>query len=231
MPEQSPSSLPSAKLNAAIQLHLGQQLQAIYGDPTAEALPFELRGLIKRLEETIQAQAEPIDQAFVAGIMAAVLPLRTFALSLTRNVDTAEDLVQATMLRAIRHRRNFQDGTNLEAWLFTILRNDYLSGLRKRKREVEDTDGSYVAKLVSIPEQPGRLDFQDFHAALNKLPADMRQAVMLIGAEGMSYEQAAEALNVAVGTVKSRVNRARAKLAELLGLDSSDPGGSRTARA
>ena len=110
-----------------------------------------------------------------------------------------------------------------------ILRNDYLSDLRKRKREVEDADGSYAATLISIPEQPGHLDLQDFHEALAKLPAEMRQAIMLVGAEGQSYEQAAETLNVAVGTIKSRVNRARAKLAELLQFDGSDPGGGRLA--
>jgi RNA polymerase sigma-70 factor (ECF subfamily) len=210
---------------------LGQQLHAIYGDPVDVPLPLELRELVRRLEEVMQALAEPLDPAFFQGIIAAAQPLRTFAISLTRNTEAAEDLVQGTMLRAIRHRKSFKEGTNLEAWLFTILRNDYLSLLRKRKREVEDTDGSYAATLTSIPEQLGRLDLQDLQAALSRLPRDMREAIMLVGAEGMSYEQAADVLHVAVGTIKSRVNRARTKLAELLQLDASDPRGGRASSA
>jgi len=219
----------SATLTAEIQDHLGQELRAIYGDPGSDRLPVELRSLLERLKTVFLAQVEPANEEFLNGIMTAVQPLRAFAISLTRNVDAAEDLVQTTLLRAIRGRDRFQPGTNLEAWLFTILRNDYLSDLRKRKREVEDADGSYAATLISIPEQPGHLDLQDFHEALAKLPAEMRQAIMLVGAEGQSYEQAAETLNVAVGTIKSRVNRARAKLAELLQFDGSDPGGGRLA--
>ena len=90
----------------------------------------------------------------------------------------------------------------------------------RRKREVEDADGSYAARLKTHPDQQSHLDFEDFRAALATLPLDQREALLLVGAQGTSYEEAAEICNVAVGTVKSRVNRARSKLALLLDLTS-----------
>ena len=111
-------------------------------------------------------------------------------------------------------------GTNINAWLFTILRNLFHSEYRKQRREVEDADGSYAARLKTHPEQQAHLDFDDFRAALAKLSADHREALLLVGAEGLSYEEAAAVCGVAVGTIKSRVNRARARLAELLNVQS-----------
>lgn len=119
-------------------------------------------------------------------------------------------------MRAWDHHDRFQRGTNLNAWLFTILRNLFHSEYRKRSREVPDPDGTYASQLQSPPEQDARLDLQDFQHALAKLPADQREALLLIGAEGFSYEDAAAICNVAVGTIKSRVNRARTRLDELL---------------
>src|ERR1700694_3454317 len=155
--------------------------------------------------------------------MLGVVPsLRAFAMSLCGNVDRADDLVQETLLRAIANINSFEPGTNMSAWLFTILRNLFRSEYRKRRREVEDSDGSYAERLKSQPEQPGRVEFMEFRAALGKLPADQREALILVGASGFSYEEAAEICGCAVGTIRSRVTRARGRLGELLSIESMD---------
>lgn len=155
--------------------------------------------------------------------MLAQLPtLRAFAVSLCGNFDRADDLVQETLLKAWQNLDKFEEGTNLRAWLFTILRNGYFSELRKRRREVEDVDGKMTASLSVPPAQQGHLDMQDFRKALNTLPADQREALVLVGAVGMSYEEAAGVAQCAVGTIKSRVNRARTKLTEILGVTDTD---------
>ena len=156
------------------------------------------------------------------ALLAAVPSLRAFAISLSGQVDRADDLVQDTLLRALANIHRFERGTNLNAWLFTILRNLFHSEYRKRRREVEDPDGSYAARLTVHPEQGSRLDFEDFRAALAHLPADQREALLLIGASGFSYEEAAQICECAVGTIKSRVNRARTRLADLLAIESAE---------
>ena len=143
------------------------------------------------------------------------------ALRLTRSAPDAEDLVQDTYLKAFRSAHQFQAGTNLKAWLFTILRNAYFSELRKTKREIADSEGQLAAKLSVPAEQQGHLDLLDLNRALSKLPPDQREALILVGAEGFSYEDAANISGCAVGTVKSRVNRARSRLNELM---TSPPG-------
>ncbi|MEM6438965.1 MAG: sigma-70 family RNA polymerase sigma factor [Pseudomonadota bacterium] len=146
--------------------------------------------------------------------------LRAFARSLTRNAANADDLVQETLLKAWTNRARYEEGTNLRAWLFTILRNTFYSDFRKKRREVEDVDGVHAGRLAEAPTQDHALAVQDFQAALNRLPEDQREALVLIGAAGLSYEEAAEVLNTAVGTVKSRVSRARSALSETLGVSS-----------
>jgi RNA polymerase sigma-70 factor, ECF subfamily len=149
-------------------------------------------------------------------LVAAIPNMRAFAISLCGNRDRADDLVQEALVKAWNHLESFQEGTNLKAWLFTILRNAYFSELRKTKREVADSEGQLAAKLSVPAEQHGHLDLVDLNEALTKLPVDQREALILIGAEGFSYEDAATISGCAVGTVKSRVNRARAKLNELM---------------
>jgi RNA polymerase sigma-70 factor (ECF subfamily) len=156
------------------------------------------------------------------AMLAAVPSLRAFAISLSGNIDRADDLVQETLLRAIANIDSFQPGTNMSAWMFTILRNLFRSEYRKRRREVEDTDGSYAESLKSHPEQNSRLEFQEFRTALAKLPPDQREALILVGASGFSYEEAAAICECAVGTIKSRVNRARTRLADLLSIESAE---------
>jgi RNA polymerase sigma-70 factor (ECF subfamily) len=153
-------------------------------------------------------------------ILAAIPSLRAFAISLTGHSDRADDLVQDTIVRAWTNIDRFERGTNLNAWLFTILRNLFHSDYRKRQREIEDADGSYAERLKTRPDQQSHLDFEDFRAALATIPLDQREALLLVGAQGLSYEEAAEVCQVAVGTVKSRVNRARTRLAVLLDLTS-----------
>jgi RNA polymerase sigma-70 factor (ECF subfamily) len=154
------------------------------------------------------------------AMLAAIPNLRAFAMSLSGNADRADDLVQETVMRAMTHIDSFTPGTNMAAWLFTILRNSFRSQYRKRRREVEDPDGSYLASLKLPPEQLGRLEFKELIEALAKLPHVQREALLLVAASGFTYDEAAEICEVAVGTIKSRVSRARQLLAELLVIDS-----------
>ncbi|HEY5797590.1 MAG TPA: sigma-70 family RNA polymerase sigma factor [Bosea sp. (in: a-proteobacteria)] len=147
--------------------------------------------------------------------------LRAYAMSLSRSADRADDLVQETMLRAISKIDTFQPGTKLGAWLTTILRNCYLSDLRRRRHEVEDVDGCYSESLRVAPEQEGQMEYQEFCVALGEIPFDQREALMLVGAAGLSYEDTATLCRTTTGTIKSRINRARSRLAALLGIEST----------
>ncbi len=155
-------------------------------------------------------------------MLAAVPSLRAFAISLCGNVDRADDLVQEALLRAWANLDSFEPGTNMSAWLFTILRNLFRSEYRKRRREVEDTDGSYAETLTSLPDQTAHLELDEFRRALEMLPPDQRESLILVGASGFSYEEAAHICGCAVGTIKSRVNRARGRLADILSIESAE---------
>jgi RNA polymerase sigma-70 factor (ECF subfamily) len=154
-------------------------------------------------------------------LLRSVPALRAFAMSLCGNPDRADDLVQETLLKAWAGRASFTPGTNVSAWLFTILRNVFYSDHRKRRREVEDAEGQLASRLATHPAQEGHMDLVDFREALQHLLPDQREALILIGGSGLSYEEAAEICGCAVGTIKSRVNRARNRLAELLSVKSS----------
>ena len=159
---------------------------------------------------------------FTAGLMKALPSLRAFAISLSGRAERADDLVQDTLMRAWANAESFQPGTNLNAWLFTILRNLFHSEYRKRRREVQDEDGVYASRLSVQASQDAHLDVQDLRLALEMLPPDQREALLLVGASGFSYEEAADICQCAVGTIKSRVNRARTKLSELLSMDNTE---------
>ena len=163
-----------------------------------------------------------MDESVRKAVLGTVPSLRAFAISLCGNLDRADDLVQETLLRALANIDSFQPGTNMSAWLFTILRNHFRSEYRKRRREVEDADGHYAETLKSQPEQHGRVEFREFREALDQLPADQREALILVGASGFSYEEAAHICGCAVGTIKSRVNRARTRLAELMSIEDAE---------
>ncbi len=149
--------------------------------------------------------------------------LRAFARTLVSDPSAADDLVQESITKALANLDRFQIGTNLQAWLFTILRNTFYSGIRKRRREVEDADGEYANRVVSAPTQLAKLDSRDFRRALANLAFEQREALILVGPAGFSYEEAAEICNCAVGTIKSRVNRGRARLTQIMGHDEERP--------
>jgi len=148
--------------------------------------------------------------------------LRAFAISLTRNGSRADDLVQETVMKAWANIHSYKPGTNMRAWLFTILRNTFYSERRKAKREVADEDGEMAAQIARKPDHDGRLQYQDFRKAFEQLPDEQREVLILVGALQYSYEEAAEMCGVRMGTIKSRLNRGRARLAELMQIDESE---------
>jgi len=145
--------------------------------------------------------------------------LRAFALSLTRNRALADDMMQDTLLKAWSNIDKFTPGTNMRAWLFTILRNNFYSNHRKYRREVRDVDQNFAEGMSCKPDHDGHLQMRDFKVAFDQLTDEQREALILVGASGFSYHEAAGMCGVATGTIKSRVNRARARLTELLDLE------------
>ena len=184
----------------------------------------ETRTAAGRQDRAPATAAEEGRGEFRQHLLAAIPKLRAFALSLAAHADYADDLVQETLMKAWNHQNSFQEGTNIKAWLFTILRNEYFSQLRKRRRDVEDSDGDYAGSVMTPGGQESQLDMADLRIALQQLPDDQREAVVLVGASGFSYQEVADICHVPVGTVKSRVNRARNKLAVLLGHDALPEG-------
>ena len=154
-------------------------------------------------------------------MLATIPSLRAFAFSLCGNGDRADDLVQETLMKAWINQASFTQGTSMSAWLFTILRNVFYSEYRKRRREVEDAEGTMAARLVSVPEQNGHMDLQDLRTALQKLPPEQREALILVGGSGFAYEEAAQICGCALGTLKSRVNRARTAIAALMSIETT----------
>ena len=162
-----------------------------------------------------------IQRPFKTLLIENIPALRAFAFSLAGAADRADDLVQETLTKAWAHQTSFRLGTNLRAWLFTILRNEFYSRMRRRGREVEDVDGSLSASLAVNGNQQSYMDLQDMKDALARLPEDQCEALLLVSASELSYEEAASVCGVAVGTIKSRVNRARSKLAAMLDVQGS----------
>lgn len=154
----------------------------------------------------------------VVGLIPA---LRAFAWSLSHNGSDADDLVQDTLIKAWSNREKFEPGTNLRAWLFTILRNTYYTSVLRRRREVRDEDGEYASTLKTAPAQDWTMAIRALQAALQQLPAEHREALILVGAAGLSYEEAAEICGCALGTIKSRVNRGRARLLKIMDVDNA----------
>jgi RNA polymerase sigma-70 factor (ECF subfamily) len=149
-------------------------------------------------------------------VVALIPALRAFAWSLSHNGSDADDLVQDTLIKAWTNRDKFEPGTNLRAWLFTILRNTYYTNVLRRRREVRDEQGEYASTLKAAPTQDWSVAMHSLQAALQQLPDEHREALILVGAAGLSYEEAAEICGCALGTIKSRVNRARARLLKIM---------------
>jgi RNA polymerase sigma-70 factor (ECF subfamily) len=162
-------------------------------------------------------QSQPTTNAPMPEALVSAIPnLRAFAIALCRDASRADDLVQETLVKAWNNRDLYKEGTNLRAWLFTILRNTYFSEHRRLRYQASYREQVDTTKSWQHPEQEGHLDLQDFLEALAGLPPDQREALLLVGAEGFSYEEAAEISGCAVGTIKSRVNRARKRLSDTL---------------
>ncbi|MEW4468525.1 sigma-70 family RNA polymerase sigma factor [Parasphingorhabdus sp. JC815] len=146
----------------------------------------------------------------------AIPHLRAFGRSLSGNLDVADDLVQDTLLKAWRARDRFVAGTSMKAWTFVILRNTYFSNMR-RKKFTADYDEIVAERVLSAPApQQDPLHLADLQRALMEISEDQREAVILVGAGGYSYEEAAEIAGCATGTMKSRVSRARKALEGIL---------------
>ena len=164
------------------------------------------------------------DDAFRAKLAEVLPQLRAFARSLTSaRPDMADDLVQDALLRAWTARDKFQEGTNFRAWMFVILRNLFLSEMRRNKFRGEWNDLTAEKKLVAEASQERHIELSDLQRALAMLPLGQREALILVGAGGFSYQDTAEITGVAVGTVKSRVARARTALEEILAGDQPLP--------
>ncbi len=143
--------------------------------------------------------------------------LRRYARFLSRNTDQADDLVQECLVRAIKRIDSWQPGTNLQAWLIVILRNIFLNECRRAKRERVSLEGMRSAETTQIPaQQDVGLMLAELEAAFMSLSDDHREILTLVVIQGMTYEQAAEILGVTMGTIKSRLSRARTRLSEIM---------------
>ena len=156
------------------------------------------------------------DQTFKAELSGLIPHLRAFARSLCGNATAADDLAQEAMLKAWKARESYQAGTNLKAWTFTILRNLFYSEKRRSWRRQQLDPEVAEATLVASDNASSALDLLALRNALGKLPEDQREALVLVGAGGLSYEETAEICGCAVGTIKSRVSRARKALVEII---------------
>jgi RNA polymerase sigma-70 factor (ECF subfamily) len=149
--------------------------------------------------------------------LVAVTPhLRAFARGLCGRPDMADDLVQETLLKAWAARARFEPGTNMRAWTFVILRNAYLTEMRRNRFRGDYDEALAERTLIAAADQEAPLHLSDLHRALLALPPERREALLLVGAGGFSYEEAAQICGCAVGTIKSRVGRARAALGRTL---------------
>jgi len=149
-------------------------------------------------------------------LLACVPHLRAFAWFLARNRERADDLVQDTIIRALGAAAQFQAGTNLKGWMFTILRNLHYNEVRKNRIQMQSLDDPLAYEPAVLPNQVASLEFGDFRRAFWQLPDDQREVLILVGASGLSYEEAATVCDCRIGTIKSRVSRARAQLLRIL---------------
>ena len=211
---------PSEGLPRHVQDQIGLRLDELI--PRTDVIDADTRlgrVLLRLRAALLDAEAQrQVTTAFGDELIALVPRLRRFALLRTGSAAEADDMVQATLMRAWEHRSRFEDGTNLVAWLFTILRNTHLNQRKRLRREVEDVDGAAAGTLSAAPEQEHRVALIELQGALDALPADQRETLLLVTVDGLRHEEAAAILGCQVGTVKSRVSRARERLAIALGL-------------
>ena len=156
----------------------------------------------------------------LANDIIGVTPLlRAYAIVLTNSRSHADDLVQDTLERAWRHRSEFTPGSSLKAWLFSILRNRFTDEFRRNRHTIQDVDGDYASKLVTLPDQHWRLQYNDLFRAIDGLAPGVRDALLLVAGAGLSHQEAAAVLDCPLGTVKSRIRRARSQLLETVEIE------------
>src|SRR5258707_2118756 len=157
---------------------------------------------------------------FVRMLEAVIPRLGRYASALTRDVTRADDLVQSCLTRAIAKQHLWQPGTDLRAWLFTILHNQHVNDVRRSVHEGVHVAVEEMAPVLIVhPNALAVLQLRDLEAAIAKLPQEQRQVILLVGLEGMRYEEVALILGIPVGTVRSRLSRGREQLRKLMDLD------------
>ena len=205
----------------AVAADIGSYLRVAFADVVAEPLPDAFTDILKQLIELLPAEvgkpAEALSDTDFKRELATVIPhLRAFGRSLSGSRDLADDLVQETLMKAWAARGRFQAGTNMRAWTFIILRNLFLSQMR-RARFKGEWDEFTAGKLLAAPAgQDRQIELGDLQRAMAQLPAAQREALILVGAGGFAYEEAASICSCAVGTIKSRVARGRAALEQIM---------------
>jgi RNA polymerase sigma-70 factor, ECF subfamily len=162
--------------------------------------------------------SEPMND--FARLLEVEIPrLRRYARALTRDVVRADDLVQSCLTRAIAKQHLWQPGTDLRAWLFTILHNQHVNDVRRSAREGNKVELSEAPQLTVQSNAIASLELRDLETALGKLPPEQREVILLVGLEGLAYEECAKILGVPVGTVRSRISRGRDQLRQLMGVE------------
>ena len=156
------------------------------------------------------------DQAFKKDLVQLIPHLRAFARTLTGDPTAADDLAQEAMMKAWDARASFEMGTNMKAWTFMILRNQFYSEKRRSWRQSQLDQEAAERTLVAIDDPSAPVALDELRMGLQKLPSEQREALILVGAGGFAYEEAAEICDCAIGTVKSRVSRARRALQAIL---------------
>jgi RNA polymerase sigma-70 factor, ECF subfamily len=155
-----------------------------------------------------------------ARMLEAQIPrLRRYARALTRDIVRADDLVQSCLTRAVAKQHLWQPGTNLRAWLFTILHNQHVNDVRRGVRDGNNVELTEASTLAVESNAIPTLELRDLETAIGKLPPEQRQVILLVGLEGMAYEEVAKVLRVPVGTVRSRLSRGRDQLRLLMGME------------
>lgn len=158
------------------------------------------------------------------GLLEAEIPrLRRYARALTRDVTRADDLVQSCLTRAVAKQHLWQPGTDLRAWLFTILHNQHVNAVRRSVREGISVAVEEMAPVLTVQSNAyATLRLRDLERAIASLPQEQRQVILLVGLEGMRYEEVAEIIGVPVGTVRSRLSRGRDQLRRLMDMDDEE---------
>lgn len=214
--DHDPVSTPGDLLTF-VNVQLGQRLREYYPQVVEIEPDSRLGRVLGRLTEALGQARGGVPAAFRDDLIGMVPRLRRYALSLTHDSIEADDLVQMTLLKAWEFRARFEPGSNLVAWLFTILRNGHINGRRKYWREIADPDGTHAGTLSEPAAQEHTIDLRDLQQALERLDVAHREALTLVAVEGLTYEAAAAIIGCPPGTVKSRVSRARDRLALDLG--------------